>query len=78
MLAAAQGYGEKDWEAIRSCIRDAGGYSVSVYQYQWDELQRLGAVSSLFGDSIHILYDGFYDDNTGLFTKNAVTSFLGV
>lgn len=78
LLAAAQGYGEKDWEAIRSCIRDAGGYSVSVYQYQWDELQRLGAVFSLFGDSIHILYDGFYDDNTGLFTKNAVTSFLGV
>ena len=65
LLKELQGYGPRNWEAIGQWLRDAKGYSISVYHYQWEQLQQLGAVTSLLDDSIHILSDGFYDEQTG-------------
>lgn len=65
LLKELQGYSPRNWEAIGQWLRDAKGYSISVYHYQWEQLQQLGAVTSLLDDSIHILSDGFYDEQTG-------------
>ena len=42
---AAQVYGQKDWAVIRSCIDEAKSYCVSVYRYQLERLESLGAVT---------------------------------
>lgn len=61
---AAQVYGQKDWAVIRGCIDGAKGYCVSVYRYQLERLESLGAVTSLFDGGILLLSDGFYNEHT--------------
>ena len=78
LLTQLQDYGPKDWETIGQCLREAKGYSISVYHYQWEQLQQLGAVTSLLENSIHILSDGFYDDQTGFSIQTGISGFQEV
>lgn len=78
LLSASQDHGAADWKTIREWIREAKGYSVSVYRYQWEQLRKLGAVTSLFEDSVHVLCDGFYDEATGFSTTNGTSGFQEV
>ena len=78
LLKELQGYDPKNWEAIGQLLREAKGYSISVYHYQWEQLQQLGAVTSLLDDSIHILSDGFYDEQTGFSIQTGKNGFQEV
>lgn len=78
LLKELQGYSPKNWEAIGQWLREAKGYSISVYHHQWEQLQQLGAVTSLLDDSIHILSDGFYDEQTGFSIQTGKNDFQEV
>ncbi len=65
LIAAAQTYGQKDWDSIRLWMQEAKRYCVSVYHYQLERLQALGAVTVLFDGSMFLLSDGFYNEHTG-------------
>lgn len=73
LLDASQVYGQKDWGSIQRWIQEGKGYCISVYHYQLERLQSLGAVTSLFDGGIHILSDGFYNEHTG-FSLDAGTN----
>ena len=78
LIDASQGFGAKDWEAIRGWIDEAKGYCVSIYHSQLEQLRALGAVTDLFDGSILLLADGFYDTNTGFSAKAGLLSFQEV
>ena len=78
MEPAAQMYGQRDWQTIRRNINEAKKYSVSVYQYQFAQLEKLGAVTPLFEDSVYVLSDGFYDEDIGLSIQKGTTGFQEV
>lgn len=78
LLGELQGYGPRDWDAIGRWIQEAKGYSISVYHYQWEQLQQLGAITSLLDGSIHILSDGFYNEQTGFSIQTGKTGFQEV
>ena len=78
LIEASRSYGEKDWSAIREWIHQAKSYSISVYGYQLEKLQELGAVMSLFDNEIALLSDGFYDNDTGFSLSNGTTGFQEV
>ena len=75
---AAQVYGQKDWAVIRGCIDEAKGYCVSVYRYQLERLESLGAVTSLFDGGILLLSDGFYNERTGFSLEAGTRDFQEV
>ena len=75
---AAQVYGQKDWAVIRGCIDEAKGYCVSVYRYQLERLESLGAVTSLFDGGILLLSDGFYNERTGFSLEAGIRDFQEV
>lgn len=69
---------DRDWDSIRKAIRTANSFSVSVYRHQMEQLQALGAVTSLFDNSIYVLSDGFYNDDTGFSIQDGVSGFQEV
>ena len=75
---AAQVYGQKDWAVICGCIDEAKGYCVSVYRYQLERLEALGAVTSLFDGGILLLSDGFYNEHTGFSLEAGTRDFQEV
>ena len=75
---AAQVYGQKNWAVIRGCIDEAKGYCVSVYRYQLERLDSLGAVTSLFDGGILLLSDGFYNEHTGFSLEAGTRDFQEV
>ena len=78
LISTSQTYGKRDWTTIRSNIHEAKQYSVSVYQYQFEQLEKLGAVTPLFDDSVYVLSDGFYDGDIGLSIQKGTTGFQEV
>ena len=75
---AAQVYGQKDWAVIRGCIDEAKGYCVSVYRYQLERLEALGAVTSLFDGGVLLLSDCFYNERTGFSLEAGTRDFQEV
>lgn len=69
---------DRDWDSIRKAIRTANSFSISVYRHQMEQLQTLGAVTSLFDNSIYVLSDGFYNDDTGFSIQDGVSGFQEV
>lgn len=78
ILAASQMYGQKDWKSIHEWIQQAKGYSISVYGYQFEKLQKLGAVTSLFDGEVFLLSDGIYDNHFGFSIANGISGFQEV
>lgn len=78
LIDAAQMHRLKDWEKIRNLIDEAKGYSVSLYQYQLDKLLQSGAVTPLFEESLFVLADGFYDEETGFSIQKGTNDYWEV
>lgn len=78
LISAAQPYADRNWESIRKDINAAKSYSVSLYQNQLEKLMELGAVTALFDESVYVLSDGFYNENTGFSMKNGIAGFQEV
>ena len=67
-----------DYPYIKKLLDEAKLYSVSLFQYQLDQLFQQKALITLFDGSVYALTDGFYDENTGFSLKKGTTDFLGV
>lgn len=78
LISASHTYGERDWTTIRRNISEAKKYSVSVYQYQFEQLKKLGVIIPLFEDGVYVLSDGFYDEDIGLSIQKGTTGFQEV
>lgn len=78
LINATQIHGAKDWKEIKGLIEEAKGYSVSLYQYQLDKLLQLGAVMPLFEESVFVLADGFYDEDTGFSIQKGINDYWEV
>ena len=59
-------------------MEEAQGYCVSVYRYQLERLESLGAVTSLFDGGILLLSDGFYNEHTGFSLEAGTRDFQEV
>lgn len=53
-------------------------YCVSVYRYQLERLEALGAVTSLFDGGVLLLSDGFYNEHTGFSLEAGTRDFQEV
>lgn len=78
LINTAQIHGAKDWKEIKGLIEEAKGYSVSLYRYQLDKLLQLGAVTPLFEESVFVLADGFYDEDTGFSIQKGTNDYWEV
>lgn len=78
LIAASQARGSRDYPYIKKLMEEAKLYSVSLYQYQFEQLSRSGALITLFDGSAYALTDGFYDISTGFSLQKGTTDFLGV
>lgn len=52
-------------------IRKARPYTVSLYKYQYDQLEKAGCLLTDVTGSVCILAEGMYDDHTGVITDTA-------
>lgn len=78
LIAASKARDHQNFSQIKKLLEEAKPYTVSVYQYQFEQLSQQGAFISLFDENVYILTDGFYDSNTGFSLKKSITEFLGV
>lgn len=61
-----------DYEALETLLQEAKAYTVSLYRYQSEELEKCGALAQLCQGRIHVLLDGFYDDTIGFSMKQSM------
>ena len=67
----------KDRIYQKKIIKQAGQYSVSLYKYQLEALQKERALVTEWDGSVQILKEGFYDDVKGIMMKDrGKTDFL--
>ena len=78
LIAASETHGYRDYPYIEKLLEEAKQYSVSLFQYQFDQLLRQKALITVFDGSVYALTDGFYDENTGFSLEKGTTDFLGV
>lgn len=78
LIDAARMHGARDWKTVRERIEEAKAYSVSLYQYQLEQLLQLGAVTPLFEESVFVLADGFYDEDTGFSIQKGTNDYWEV
>ena len=57
-----------DYEKIQALIQRAKPYTVSLYRYQREILEKRGALQYLFDGRVTVLPDGFYNEHTGFTT----------
>lgn len=57
-----------DYQKIAALTQKAKPYTVSLYRYQRELLEKKGALISLFEGRIMVLSDGFYNERTGFTT----------
>lgn len=81
-IAAALGSdrARRDFAYRQSCLERAKSYTVSLYSYQCRQLEQSHGLFPIRDgdDSIWVLADGFYDEETGLSLKGAAEQFWGV
>lgn len=78
LIVASKARGCRDFSQIKKLFEEAKPYTVSLYQYQFEQLARQEALIPLLDGSAYVLMDGFYDSNTGFFLKKRTMDFLGV
>lgn len=61
-----------DYEALETLLQEAKAYTVSLYRYQSEELEKYGALAQLCQGRIHVLLDDFYDDTIGFSLKQSM------
>lgn len=69
---------EQDAAYRYELLKQAGDYSVSLYQYQEKQLEQLGALQSLCGGCALALSESWYNEITGLKTKENTQAFWEV
>lgn len=65
-----------DYREIQQLLEQAKPFTVSLYQYQWEQLNARGALVSLFDGRVYALTDGFYNQNTGFSLKQWESDFM--
>lgn len=58
--------GDKDYEKLKSILKEAKLYTVSLFKYQKIKLEEQGALIFVPRAGVYILQDGYYDELTGL------------
>ena len=58
--------GDKDYEKLKSILKEAKLYTVSLFKYQKIKLEEQGALIFVPSAGVYILQDGYYDELTGL------------
>lgn len=58
--------GDKDYEKLKSILKEAKLYTVSLFKYQKIKLEEQGALIFVPNAGVYILQDGYYDELTGL------------
>lgn len=69
---------EQDTVYRYALLKQAGNYSVSLYQYQKKRLEQLGALQPLCGGCALALQEGYYDKITGLKAEENTQAFWEV
>lgn len=64
-LTSDSGYGHGK---LRMLLQQAKGYTVTVYPYQAEKLEKAGAIRTLEELNVRFLADEFYDEETGVIT----------
>lgn len=70
----------RDLQYRRQCLERAKPYTVSLYQYQWRQLEQEHGLRPIRegDDSIRVLAEGFYDEETGFSLNGTTTQFWEV
>lgn len=58
--------GDKDYGKLKSILKEAKLYTVSLFKYQKIKLEEQGALIFVPSAGVYILKDGYYDELTGL------------
>lgn len=58
--------GDKDYEKLKTVLKEAKLYTVSLFKYQKIKLEEQGALIFAANAGVYILQDGYYDELTGL------------
>lgn len=58
--------GDKDYEKLKTVLKEAKLYTVSLFKYQKIKLEEQGALIFAPNAGVYILQDGYYDELTGL------------
>lgn len=58
--------GNKDYEKLKTVLKEAKLYTVSLFKYQKIKLEEQGALIFAANAGVYILQDGYYDELTGL------------
>jgi CRISPR-associated endonuclease/helicase Cas3 len=61
----------EDFSEKRKLLRKLGRYSVSLYKYQIDALEKAGALHTRKEDGLTVLARGFYDAEFGVNMEGA-------
>ncbi len=69
---------EYDMGYRAALLQEAKGYTVSLYAWQREALERCGGLQLICGGSVWALCDGFYNEQTGLVKQAGQFEFLGV
>lgn len=68
----------RDTEYCASLLKEATGFTVSLYRYQFQQLETQGALISVCNDCALALQPEYYDDQVGLKTDHKNNSFWEV
>ena len=68
----------EDLERMEGILKEARLYTVAVYPWLRDALDKAGALVPICGGKIRILRQDFYDETMGLVKEPCQQSFLGV
>lgn len=69
---------EQDIAYRQTLLKEASGYTVSLYQYQKKRLEEQGALQPLCGGCVLALQEGYYDEITGLTVETNTQTFWEV
>lgn len=69
---------EHDLGYASGLIQQAKPYTVSLYPWQCDKLEKQHALRSVCHDSVLVLEEGFYDENLGLTEEKQTLDYLEV
>ena len=69
---------EHDLRYASGLIQQAKPYTVSLYPWQRDRLEKQHALRSVCHDSVLVLEEGFYDENLGLMEEKQTLDYLEV
>lgn len=69
---------EYDLACRAALLQEAKGYTVPLYGWQREKLERCGGLRLICGGSVFTLCDGFYDVHTGLVAETGQYEFLEV